>query len=44
MSESKEKKKEQKPEEKSSHISPSDIKGKIEIPDTRVRRDGPGGD
>lgn len=25
------------------HIKPSDIKGKIEVPDTRERRDGPGG-
>lgn len=24
-------------------IKPSDIQGKIEIPDTRERRDGPGG-
>ncbi len=26
------------------HIKPGDIDGKIEIPDTRERRDGPGGD
>ena len=25
------------------HINPSDIKGKIEISDTRERKDGPGG-
>lgn len=25
------------------YIKPSDIKGKIEIPDTRERKDGPGG-
>ena len=25
------------------HIKPSDIKGKIDINDTRERRDGPGG-
>ena len=25
------------------NIKPSDIKGKIEIPDTRERQDGPGG-
>ncbi len=25
------------------NIKPSDIKGKIEIPDTRERKDGPGG-
>ncbi|MBQ8827633.1 MAG: hypothetical protein IJZ90_00635 [Clostridia bacterium] len=25
------------------HVSPSDIQGKIEVPDTRERRDGPGG-
>lgn len=24
-------------------VKPSDIKGKLEIPDTRERRDGPGG-
>lgn len=24
-------------------IKPNDIKGKIEIPDKRVRKDGPGG-
>lgn len=24
-------------------VAPSEIKGKIEIPDTRERRDGPGG-
>ncbi|MGN0107079.1 MAG: hypothetical protein ACI4A5_05195 [Hominilimicola sp.] len=24
-------------------INPSDIKGKIEVPDTRERKDGPGG-
>lgn len=25
------------------NIKPSDIKGKIEVPDTRPRKDGPGG-
>lgn len=25
------------------NIKPSDIKGKLEIPDTRERKDGPGG-
>ncbi len=25
------------------HIKSGDIKGKIEVPDTRERRDGPGG-
>ncbi len=25
------------------NIKPSDIKGKIEVPDTRRRKDGPGG-
>lgn len=25
------------------NIKPSDIKGKIEVPDTRERQDGPGG-
>lgn len=24
-------------------IKPSDIKGKLEVPDTRERKDGPGG-
>ncbi len=26
------------------HTKASDVKGKIEVPDTRERRDGPGGD
>ena len=29
--------------ENKSHIKPGDIEGKIEVPDTRERRDGPGG-
>jgi hypothetical protein len=33
-----------KPSEKNKKpVAPGDIKGKIEIPDTRERRDGPGG-
>ena len=28
---------------KPKNIKPSDIKGKIEVPDTRPRKDGPGG-
>ena len=43
MSENKDTKKEQKPKEKKPLIKPGDIKGKIEVPDTRERRDGPGG-
>ncbi len=27
----------------SKNVKPSDIKGKLEVPDTRERRDGPGG-
>ncbi len=27
----------------SKNIKPSDIKGKLEVPDTRERKDGPGG-
>lgn len=29
--------------EEKKHIKPSDIKGKIDVRDTRERRDGPGG-
>ncbi|MBR3767170.1 MAG: hypothetical protein IKL10_02905 [Clostridia bacterium] len=45
MFEDKEKKKEQDPKKKTEEepIKPGEIKGKIEIPDTRERRDGPGG-
>ena len=33
-----------KPSEKNKKpVAPGDIKGKIELPDTRERRDGPGG-
>ncbi len=32
-----------KKEEEKKHIKPGDIKGKIDVPDTRERRDGPGG-
>ncbi len=34
---------ERKPGEKKPLTKPGDIKGKIEVPDTRERRDGPGG-
>ena len=36
-------KKEQAVENKKQFTKPGDIKGKIEVPDTRERRDGPGG-
>lgn len=35
--------KDNKKKESKEHIKPSDIKGKIDVPDTRERRDGPGG-
>ncbi len=43
MSENKDMKKEQDPKEKKLFTKPEDIKGKIEVPDTRVHRDGLGG-
>ncbi len=43
MSENKDIKKEQKPKEIKPLTRPGDIKGKIEVADTRERRDGPGG-
>lgn len=43
MSESKNVKKEKGREDKKPLTKPSDIKGKLEIPDTRERKDGPGG-
>ena len=44
MSEEKERKQKHDLESKNKkHVNPSDIKGKIEVPDTRERRDGPGG-
>ncbi len=43
MSENKEMKKEQESKEQKTVIKPGDIKGKIEVSDTRERRDGPGG-
>lgn len=33
----------QKQEEAKKTTNPRDIKGKLEVPDTRERRDGPGG-
>ena len=43
MTENKNTKKEQEQKEKKSLTNPGDIWGKIEVPDTRERRDGPGG-
>lgn len=43
MSENKETKKEQESKEKKHLTKPGDIKGNLEVPDTRKRRDGPGG-
>ena len=43
MPENKDVKKDQKPNEQKPLTNPGDIKGKIEIADTRERRDGPGG-
>lgn len=43
MSEEKETKKKPETEDKK-HMKASEIKGKIEVQDTRERRDGPGGD
>ena len=43
MAENKDKKKEQERQDKKPLTKPGDIKGKIEVPDTRERRDGPGG-
>ncbi len=39
----KKQKSEAKRKEDKNHIKPSDIAGKIEVKDTRERRDGPGG-
>ncbi len=43
MSENKDTKKEREPKDKKPLTKPGDIKGKIDVPDTRERRDGPGG-
>lgn len=43
MTENKESKKQQKPKEEKPLTRPGEIQGKIEVPDTRERRDGPGG-
>ncbi len=43
MSQNKNMKKEQESKEKKPLTNSGDIKGKIEVPDTRERRDGPGG-
>ena len=42
MEENKDMKKEQELKDKKPLTKPGDIKGKIEVPDTRERRDGPG--
>lgn len=44
MSENKETKETKKDKEQKTTDNPGYIRGKIEIPDTRERRDGPGGD
>ncbi len=44
MEEKKEIQKEMPDKEKKPLVRPGDIRGKIEVPDTRERRDGPGGD
>ncbi len=43
MSENKEIKKEKETKDTKTFPKPGDIQGKIEVPDTRERRDGPGG-
>ncbi len=43
MPENKDAKKERESKEQKPHTKPGDIKGKIEVADTRERRDGPGG-
>lgn len=43
MSENKDIKKAQETKEQKPFTKPGDIKGKLEVPDTRERRDGPGG-
>ncbi len=43
MSESKDVKQDKETNGKKPLTNPGDIKGKIEVPDTRERRDGPGG-
>lgn len=43
MSENKDTQKEKKNEEANLHTTPGNIKGKLDVPDTRERKDGPGG-
>ena len=43
MTENKEIKQDQKTKEPKPLTKPGDIKGKLEVPDTRERKDGPGG-
>lgn len=43
MSDNKDIKKENEAKDQKTLTKPGDIKGKIEVPDTRERRDGPGG-
>ena len=44
MERDKELKKEEEATKKKPLTKPGDIEGKLEVPDTRERRDGPGGD
>ena len=43
MADNKNTKQEQESKEKKPLTNPGDIKGKLEVPDTRERKDGPGG-
>lgn len=43
MSDNKDIKNKKEKKDSKTSIKPGDIKGKIEVPDTRDRRDGPGG-
>lgn len=43
MSDNKNIKNRKEKKDSNSPLKPGDIKGKIEVPDTRERRDGPGG-
>ena len=43
MAENKDMKKEKSKKEQKPLTNPGDIKGKLEVPDTRAHRDGPGG-
>ena len=43
MSDEKNMRPENKKDDEKKHIKPGDIQGKLDVPDTRERRDGPGG-